>query len=146
MYIVLLFRRIMVLMCSMQKKPDRFQVSGAKVDRKFEYTKMLIWGGFNDMAQREAVRYNDGEKMTLYWKLDMINCFHRNYPKYFILGHRLIPCMYSKGCYAFNTKMITILACRTYCVYSVNYNDDNDNKITTNNTRQSKGRVNPLPQ
>ena len=59
-------------------------------DRKFEYTKALVWRGLNDMIRHEAVGRNDGRMMTLYWKMDMMSFCQRNHHKYFKLAHSLI--------------------------------------------------------
>ncbi|WAR25131.1 hypothetical protein MAR_010835 [Mya arenaria] len=73
--------------CSKTGKSER---SFQAVDRKFEYSKYLMWSGLNDLIRRDAVRNNDGPMMIVYWKQDLLQFLQRNHPKYFILAHRLI--------------------------------------------------------
>ena len=59
-------------------------------DHKFEYTKALIFHGLLSLCKRDAIRENDGPRMLLHWRLDMLYFFASNHPKYFIYGHCLL--------------------------------------------------------
>ncbi|XP_060588189.1 uncharacterized protein LOC132743654 [Ruditapes philippinarum] len=74
-----------------KRKKTREEEEG--LDRKFEYTKILVWRGLNDMIRRKAVRSNNGEMMVLFWKMDLPLFHNGNHTKYFILGHRLITAL-----------------------------------------------------
>ena len=60
------------------------------IDRRYEYTKRLMWRGLNDMTRHDAVKENDGPRIIRYWKFDMFDYFEKNHPKYLIFGHRLL--------------------------------------------------------
>ncbi|XP_014673981.1 PREDICTED: uncharacterized protein LOC106814196 [Priapulus caudatus] len=56
-------------------------------DLTFKYTQALLWKGIGEMVRH---RSNNGDKMTAYWKEDMIEFYECNHTKYFICGHRLL--------------------------------------------------------
>ncbi|WAR07742.1 YNG1-like protein [Mya arenaria] len=59
--------------CSTEcKKLDKNRgMKSTSEDMKYMYTKKIVWAGLSDMVRRDAVRYNDGPMMLLYWKSDL---------------------------------------------------------------------------
>ncbi|XP_041364463.1 uncharacterized protein LOC121379870 [Gigantopelta aegis] len=60
------------------------------IDIQNLYVKRLLWRGLNDIARHDAVIENDGPRMIMHWKFDMVDFYNKHHPKYFIFGHRLL--------------------------------------------------------
>ncbi|VDI33054.1 Hypothetical predicted protein [Mytilus galloprovincialis] len=64
--------------------------SEVKDDLVYEYSQMLLWRGIGEMIRHKAIRSNNGPKMLMYWKEDMVEFFKMGHTKYFLCGHRLL--------------------------------------------------------
>ncbi|VDI71771.1 Hypothetical predicted protein [Mytilus galloprovincialis] len=51
---------------------------------------MLLWRGIGEMIRHKAIRSNNGPKMLMYWKEDMVEFFKMGHTKYFLCGLRLL--------------------------------------------------------
>ncbi|XP_041357458.1 uncharacterized protein LOC121374422 [Gigantopelta aegis] len=59
-------------------------------DNTKHYTILVMWYGLNQKVRRDAIRENDGPRMLLHWKFDLLQFQERHHPKYFIVCHRLL--------------------------------------------------------
>ena len=59
-------------------------------DFKQVYIKISLWRGLNNMDRHDAVKEDDGAKMTMHWKFNMFEFYEKNHPKYLIFGERLL--------------------------------------------------------
>ena len=50
----------------------------------------MLWLGLNDKVRYRAVRRNDGDKMIMHWKFDMVHFLVQGHPKYLIYATRLL--------------------------------------------------------
>ena len=73
-----------------QKKVGKGKRAADFNDHKLEYLKCLLWSGLGEMARYDAIKENDGQRMIMHWKYDMINFYEHNHPKYIIYGVRLL--------------------------------------------------------
>ncbi|XP_014678940.1 PREDICTED: uncharacterized protein LOC106818780 [Priapulus caudatus] len=64
------------------------------VDVKRLYTSRLMWRGLNQKVRRDAIRENDGHRIILHWKFDMLEFFNNHHPKYFLFGHKLLSAVH----------------------------------------------------
>ena len=65
------------------------------IDSKRNYTLRLLWRGMNQLVRRDAIRENDGERMLLHWKFDMLQ-FYEKHPKVLSCGTQIA--VFSKWC------------------------------------------------
>lgn len=72
------------------KRPQKTKTVEAFIDAKKDYTLRVMWRGLNQKVRRDAIRENDGNRMILHWKLDMLQFFEKHHPKYFLIGQRLL--------------------------------------------------------
>ncbi|XP_078141846.1 uncharacterized protein LOC144539769 [Centroberyx gerrardi] len=59
-------------------------------DHVQNYSKAMIWEGLQHLARRDAVQEGDGEAMTEFWKLNMIQFWDRKHPNYFTIAFRML--------------------------------------------------------
>ncbi|KAL3867568.1 hypothetical protein ACJMK2_040455 [Sinanodonta woodiana] len=72
------------------KERKKKTVAESLNDNKRNYTILVMWKGLNQQVRRDAIRENDGERMLLHWRFDMLQFFEKHHTKYFIVGHRLL--------------------------------------------------------
>ena len=75
---------------SCRERANNLRDVSADVDHKLEYSKAVIWEGLMALCRKDAVRENDGPRMIMHWKLDMMWNFAQSHPTYFIYAHRLL--------------------------------------------------------
>lgn len=73
-----------------RRETTRASQPTSDVDHKMEYSKAVMYHGLFSLCRRDAIRENDGPRMLLHWRFDMLRFFTENHPKYFIFGHRLL--------------------------------------------------------
>jgi len=56
----------------------------------FEYTRAILHRGIGEMVRHKAIRINDGQRMMIPWKDDMLEFYELNHPKYFLCGTRFL--------------------------------------------------------
>ena len=49
---------------------------------------LVIWRGLNQRYRHDAIRENDGNRMLMHWKFDMLHFVEMHHPKYFLVGQR----------------------------------------------------------
>lgn len=62
-------------------------------DRKFRYSKGIMFSGLNFLAYHSSIRSGDGERMKTYMKLQMPQLMKNNHTIYFKITHRLLGYM-----------------------------------------------------
>ena len=60
------------------------------LDSKYEYSRAVVFRGLLQLALRDAIRENDGERMMAHWKFLMPHFYQWGHPKYLILGIKLL--------------------------------------------------------
>ncbi|KAK6178242.1 hypothetical protein SNE40_013050 [Patella caerulea] len=73
-----------------RKSKKKVCVADSLLDRKGLYVSKVIWSGLNQKVRRDAIRENDGERIILHWKMDLLQFFEKHHPKYFLIGFRLL--------------------------------------------------------
>lgn len=73
-----------------RKQKKKMTVAESMIDSKYNYTIRLIWRGLNQMVRRDAIRENDGKRMLLHWRFDMLQFYEKHHPKYLLIGQRLL--------------------------------------------------------
>jgi len=72
---------------SRKKKPVAESIF---TDHKKNYTLRVIWRGLNQRIRKDAIRENDGNRIIMHWKFDMLHFYDKHHPKYFLIGQRLL--------------------------------------------------------
>ena len=76
-----------------EKKQNREKLSK---DWVFEYTKALLWRGLGEMARHDTLRENDGPRIIMHWRFDIIEFLTHNHTKYFVFAFRLLTSVSGK--------------------------------------------------
>ena len=78
--------------CKKQKgtRKKRKTVVENLLDGKRNYALLVMWRGLNQRVRQDAIRENDGNRIILHWKFDMLQYIQKHHPKYFLIGHRLL--------------------------------------------------------
>jgi predicted nucleic acid-binding Zn ribbon protein len=45
----------------------------------------VIWRGLNQRVRKDAIRENDGNRIIMHWKFDMLHFYDKHHPKYFLI-------------------------------------------------------------
>ena len=72
------------------KKRKGVLSSHTTTDHVYEYSKTLLHRGLGERVRSDAIRQNDGERMLMHWKYDMLEFESMNHPKHFIEGYSLL--------------------------------------------------------
>lgn len=87
------------------KKRGRKAVVDKLFDGKRNYAIAVMWRGLNQRVRHDAIRENDGPRMIMHWKFDMLQYIQMNHPKYFLIGHRLLSATHG----AMSTRLKQVL-------------------------------------
>lgn len=71
-------------------KKKKTTVADNLTDHKKSYALKVMWHGLNQRVRRDALRENDGNRIIMHWKFDLLNFFEHNHPKYFHVCHQLL--------------------------------------------------------
>jgi hypothetical protein len=82
--------------CKKQKgtRKKRKTVVENLLDGKRNYALLVMWRGLNQRVRQDAIRENDGNRIILHWKFDMLQYIQKHHPKYFLIGHRLLSALH----------------------------------------------------
>ena len=75
-------------------KRGRRRTVNRLLDSKHNYLFLLMWRALNQEIRRNAIRENDGNRIIMHWKFDMLEFIEKHHPKYFLLGQRLLSAVY----------------------------------------------------
>ena len=70
-----------------QRAPIRMNIEKVNVpkidlDNKVEYSKSVLWNGLNNIARKDALRENDGERIICHWRFDHPRFQNNHHTKY----------------------------------------------------------------
>lgn len=71
-------------------KKKRATVADNLTDHKKCYALRVMWHGLNQKVRRDALRENDGKRIIMHWRFDLLNFYEHNHPKYFHVCHQLL--------------------------------------------------------
>lgn len=71
-------------------KGKKNTVADNLTDHKKMYALKVMWYGMNQKVRRDALRENDGPRIIMHWKFDLLNFYEYNHPKYFHVCHQLL--------------------------------------------------------
>lgn len=49
-----------------------------------------MWHGLSQKVRRDALRENDGKRIIMHWRFDLLNFYEHNHPKNFHVCHQLL--------------------------------------------------------
>lgn len=71
-------------------KKKRATVADNLTDHKKCYALRVMWHGLNQKVRRDALRENDGKRIIMHWRFDLLNFYEHNHPKYLHVCHQLL--------------------------------------------------------